>query len=67
MTYEEKHTAWREAKRKLDAARAKERRSVFASVNRERAAEQDNVKAEIKQAEAAEAEAWRALNLPWER
>ncbi|MEU3527537.1 hypothetical protein AB0E62_27325 [Streptomyces sp. NPDC038707] len=65
--YEQKHTAWRQARRDLDAAYSQERRSVFASVNHERAAEQAAVKDEIKQAEQNEAAARKALNFTWEQ
>ncbi|MFD4788899.1 hypothetical protein ACFWN1_17950 [Streptomyces sp. NPDC058459] len=65
--YEQKHTAWREARRDLDAARSKERYSVDPAVNQDRGAEQAAVRAEIRQAEQAEQTARTALRFPWER
>jgi hypothetical protein len=64
--YEAKHTEWRQARRDLDTARAKERHSVFPEVNRKRAAEQQAVREEIKAARQAEETARKALNFPWE-
>ncbi|MET9813175.1 hypothetical protein [Streptomyces sp. NPDC006355] len=65
--YETKHAAWRQARADLDAAQAKDRRSVLPEVNREREAEQQAVRKEIAQARQAEKAARKALNFPWER
>lgn len=64
--YETKHAAWRTARKTLEAAQAKERRSVFPEVNAAREAEQSQVREEIEQARAAEETARKTLNFPWD-
>lgn len=65
--YEAKHTVWRQARKDLTAAQAKERHSVFPEINQQREAEQQAVRKEIKAARQAEETARKALNFPWEQ
>lgn len=64
--YETRHTTWRETRKNLDTAQAKQRHSVFPEVNAARETEQQAVREEIKTAKQAEETARKALNFPWE-